>query len=89
VFFCCSEALQNAAKHAGRSASARVRLSHSDAWVEFRVEDDGDGFDPHTVTRGRGLDNMRDRVAALGGSVTLASVVGQGTRVSGRLPADG
>jgi signal transduction histidine kinase len=89
VFLCCSEALQNAAKHAGRSASARVRLSHSDAWVEFRVEDDGDGFDPHTVTRGRGLDNMRDRVAALGGSVTLASVVGQGTRVSGRLPADG
>lgn len=89
VFFCCSEALQNAAKHAGRSASARVRLSHSDAWVQFSVEDDGDGFDPHTVTRGRGLNNMRDRVAALGGSVTLASVVGQGTRVSGRLPADG
>jgi signal transduction histidine kinase len=88
VFFCCAEALQNATKHAGPGASASVQLSHSDGWVQFSVEDDGVGFDPDTVARGHGLDNMADRVAAVGGSFGLHSAVGQGTRVSGRLPAD-
>ena len=55
VFFCCAEALQNATKHAGASASASVLLSHSDGWVLFSVEDNGAGFDPHTVARGHGL----------------------------------
>ena len=55
VFFCCAEALQNATKHAGASTSASVLLSHSDGWVRFSVEDDGAGFDPHTVARGHGL----------------------------------
>jgi signal transduction histidine kinase len=88
AFLCCAEALQNATKHAGPSASASVRLSHSDAWVHFNVEDDGVGFDPHAVARGRGLDNMTERVAAAGGSLAIDSAPGRGTRVSGRLPAD-
>lgn len=88
VYFCCAEALQNATKHAGASASASVLLSHSDGWVLFSVEDNGAGFDPHPVARGHGLNNMSDRLAAAGGSLTLDSAEGQGTRMSGRLPAD-
>ena len=88
VFFCCAEALQNATKHAGASASASVPLSHSDGWVLFSVEDDGAGFDPDTVARGHGLENMNDRLVAAGGSLTLETAQGQGTRISGRLPAD-
>ena len=88
VFFCCAEALQNATKHAGPGASASVVLRHSDGWLQFSVEDDGLGFDPATVARGRGFDNMNERVAAVGGSLALVSAAGQGTRVSCRLPAD-
>jgi signal transduction histidine kinase len=88
VFFCCAEALQNVTKHAGAGTSVTVCLSHSDGWVQFSVEDDGVGFAPHTVTRGRGLDNMTDRTSALGGTLALDSAAGKGTRVSGRLPAD-
>jgi signal transduction histidine kinase len=88
VFFCCAEALQNATKHAGLGASATVRLSDGDGSVHFTVEDDGVGFDPRTVARGRGLGNMTDRVAAMGGSLALDSADGHGTRINGRLPAD-
>jgi signal transduction histidine kinase len=88
VYFCCAEALQNATKHAGPNASASVRLSHSDGRVQFAVEDDGIGFDPNTVARGRGLINMTERVAAVGGVLALDSGAGHGTRISARLPDD-
>jgi signal transduction histidine kinase len=88
AFYCCAEALQNATKHAGPGASATVQLSQSGPWVHFSVEDDGAGFDPGSVTRGQGLDNMSDRVAAAGGSLAIDSTPGAGTSVVGRLPAD-
>ena len=88
AFYCCAEALQNATKHAGPGASAVVRLGHGDGWVHFSVRDDGAGFDPDTVVRGQGLDNLRGRVAAAGGSLVIDSTPGAGTCVAGRLPAD-
>jgi signal transduction histidine kinase len=87
VFFCCAEALQNATKHAGPGASARVELSCAAGWVQFRFEDDGNGCDLRTVERGSGLAGMRERLVAVGGSLAIESVVGKGTRVSGRVPA--
>lgn len=84
VFFCCAEALQNATKHAGESASDTVRLTDGDGWVQFSVEDDGIGFDLDHVSPGRGLDNMTDRISAVGGSLAIDSAPGAGTRV----PAD-
>src|SRR4051794_8001639 len=88
VFFCCAEALQNATKHAGANVSASVLLSDDGGWVSFSVEDDGAGFDPQTVVRGQGLRNLNERVASAGGSLTLDTAQGRGTRISGRLPAD-
>ena len=52
----------------------------------FEVRDDGAGFDPPTVTSGVGLTSMRDRLAAVGGEVTIRSRPGHGTRVSARIP---
>ncbi len=86
VYFCCLEALQNAAKHAGPGASATVRLGATDASVWFAVEDDGAGFDA-ALTDGTGLRNMHDRVAAMGGSLDVDSAPGRGTRLAARFPA--
>jgi signal transduction histidine kinase len=86
VFFCCAEALQNATKHAGRSASVTVQLGERDGWLHFTVDDDGQGFDTRATPRGLGLDNMADRIIALGGRLDVDSGPGRGTRVIGRLP---
>jgi signal transduction histidine kinase len=53
----------------------------------FSVEDDGRGFDPARTARGSGLQNMTDRVQALGGSVDIRSAAERGTIVAGRIPA--
>jgi signal transduction histidine kinase len=87
VYFCCLECLQNAAKHAGRDASVTVHLSQFQGHLGFSVEDDGVGFDPATVLRGAGLDNLAERVGALGGTLRIDSRPGRGTRVTGHLPA--
>jgi two-component system sensor histidine kinase UhpB len=55
-------------------------------WLSFTVEDDGKGFDLTATTRGSGLTNMADRLAALGGEVEMRSSPGQGTAVLGRVP---
>jgi signal transduction histidine kinase len=86
VYFACLEALQNAAKHAGRGATATVRLTEEGGRVRFTVEDDGAGFDPATAPPGAGLANMTDRVTAAGGMLKIDSAEGRGTRVSGVLP---
>jgi signal transduction histidine kinase len=88
VFYCCAEALQNVTKHAGPSASANVLLTDGDGCVQFRVEDNGPGFDPNGIALGQGLGNMHDRLAAARGSLTIDTALGHGTRISGRLPAD-
>lgn len=83
VYFCCLEAVQNAAKHAP-GASARVRLKGTVSRLEFTVSDTGPGFDPAAVPgTGSGLRNMRDRLEALGGSLEVVSAPGRGTAVRG------
>jgi signal transduction histidine kinase len=86
VYFCTLEALQNVAKHA-RATAATVRLSGSAGTLEFSVSDDGAGF-PAAVTRhGSGLQGMSDRLAAHGGTLDIRSRPGQGTTITGCLPA--
>jgi signal transduction histidine kinase len=88
AYFCCLEALQNAAKHARDATAVVVDLSDNGD-LRFEVRDDGAGFDPTAVTGGVGLTSMRDRVAAVGGVVEIESRPGRGTRVSARIPLDG
>jgi signal transduction histidine kinase len=87
VYFCCLEALQNAAKHAGEGAFVTIRVRAVDGGdLSFEVTDDGSGFDAGIGPAGVGVTNMRDRFGAIGGSLTIASSPGSGTTVSGSLP---
>jgi signal transduction histidine kinase len=85
VYFCCLEALQNVAKHA-RATRVRIRLEDAGGELAFSVEDDGVGFDPLRVRQGAGLQNIADRLAALGGRLTLIPGPNGGTSLQGRVP---
>lgn len=90
VYFCCSEALQNAAKHAGAAAQATLRLWETKTSLHWEVVDDGAGFDPtSTVGESHGFVNMRDRMGAMGGVLEVQSHLGGGTTVSGNIPFAG
>ena len=84
VYFCCSEALQNAAKHAGAGASVVVTIAEPEpGWLRFEVEDDGCGFDAGTARGGGGFVSMRDRVGALGGDLEVVERAGEGDAGAG------
>jgi signal transduction histidine kinase len=85
VYFSCLEALQNAAKHALGATSVSVSVSDG-VDLRFEVRDDGAGFATGEVESGAGFANMQDRLAAVGGELTIHSEPGRGTRVTGKIP---
>jgi signal transduction histidine kinase len=88
VYFCCLEALNNAAKYA-EAARVEISLSSEDGELRFEVADDGRGFDRSATSYGTGLQGMADRLDAIGGSIAVETAPGAGTRVIGRLPVEG
>jgi signal transduction histidine kinase len=84
MYFCIREALQNASKHA--AGRATVDLWFHDGTVGFSVTDRGPGFDTANAGRGAGLQNMIDRLEAVGGTLDIRSAPGEGTIVSGLVP---
>jgi signal transduction histidine kinase len=81
------EALSNVARHSD-AVRASLRLQSDGATAELRVEDDGAGFDPEQrFGSGHfGLANLRDRAAAVAGTLTIDSEPGKGARIIVRLP---
>ncbi|TQJ34035.1 sensor histidine kinase [Arthrobacter sp. SLBN-122] len=88
--------LANVREHA-RAATAVVTLAFLGSEVTMDIYDDGAGFDPAAAAgagdaadgSGFGLRSLRERVAALNGSLAVESVPGEGTVVAIRLPMDG
>ncbi len=83
------EALSNVRKHA-HAHSARVNFEfHGDA-ARVEIADDGAGFDPSNIARAEfprfGLTSMRERVEAIGGTFTIESAMGRGTKVQIEFP---
>ena len=78
------ELLFNVAKHAGTDR-ATVRLRRHGATAEVEVSDAGGGFDP-TASGGFGLYSVRRRLELLGGTLTVDSARGEGSRVTLRFP---
>jgi signal transduction histidine kinase len=85
VYFCCLEAMQNAAKHASGATGVDLALTGRGE-LRFEVRDDGAGFDPEAASTGVGLANMRDRLAALGGELWIDTARGRGVVVRGVVP---
>jgi signal transduction histidine kinase len=86
IYFCCVQALQNAQRHAAGHPVDLTLTATADA-VSFTVRDRGAGFDVGRARDGEGLQIMRDRMAALGGVLSIESAPGTGTTVTGTLPA--
>ena len=87
VYFCCLEAVQNAAKHAGADAEIQVRVREQGRELVFEVIDDGVGFTPRGGgAAGHGFVNMTDRLGAVGGRFAVTSSPGNGTSIRGEIP---
>jgi signal transduction histidine kinase len=85
IYYCCREAIQNASKHGGPSVRISVSLHEDTHGVAFEVSDDGPGFDLANAPPGGGLQHMHDRIALLGGRLSIVSEAGAGTVVSGAI----
>jgi len=92
LFRIAQEALNNALKHAvPTSVEVRIRVEGDDTarCVELEVRDNGQGFDLDVVSDkgGMGLMSMRERAEKLGGTLTILSTPGEGTRVKASMGA--
>ena len=85
IYFCCLEALQNAAKHAPE-ATAQVRMWEESGGCPSRSATTGPGFDAADGPAGHGYVNMSDRLGAIGGTVRWESQPGHGSTISASIP---
>ncbi len=80
------EALANVAKHA-QAKQVTIQLNWQAKQIILKIQDDGVGFDVSSQhKKGYGLRSMNERLAELGGQVTIESMVGEGTTVIATLP---
>ncbi len=82
LFRIVQEALANVVRHSG-ARQAEVDLQYTEQDVYLTTRDHGRGFDLDAPRNARsiGLDSMRERAAALGGTLEIRSALGQGTKV--------
>jgi signal transduction histidine kinase len=79
------EALNNVVKHAA-ATRVTLHLTQADGALHLRIADDGRGFDPTQTKGGMGLGNIQERVARLGGQLSISSAPGGGTRFEAAIP---
>ncbi len=91
VYRIVQEALTNALKHAGPTASVAVTLDHSADEIVVTVVDDGPGAatSRNAAPIGHGIIGMKERVALFGGQLEAGPREGGGFRVAATIPTDG
>jgi len=87
LYFVAMEAMANAQKHAPE-AELSISLRAEPKEVILEISDDGPGFDRAENRTGSGLQNMADRVNAVGGSAILSASPGRGVSIVARIPLD-
>lgn len=87
IYYVALEAMNNAQKHAAE-ATLVLELAREGSNLVLKASDDGPGFNIMSAREsgGAGLQNMQDRISAEGGSIELASQVGDGTQIVCRIP---
>jgi ligand-binding sensor domain-containing protein/signal transduction histidine kinase len=86
VFLVVKEAMNNVVKHA-HASEARLQLALEQNTLLITVADDGEGFDLEKTDPSRnGLNNMRERLKEIGGTLEVSSAPGKGTRISLSVP---
>lgn len=89
MFTACRELLLNIVKHAGVE-KADLYLDRKNGTIRLTVEDQGRGFDPGTIestqSNGFGLLNIRERITAISGEMTIDSRAEKGTRIIVTIP---
>ena len=81
IYRCAYELVNNAVKHAHATA-INIQLMVDNGVVSLAVHDNGAGFDPQTINFGIGLENIRTRISAYNGKMTIHSSPDNGTEVS-------
>ncbi len=87
LFRIIQEACTNTVKHAGAD-TLEIRVARSQDQIHLEVRDNGKGFDPARLQRhrGMGLPGLRERVTLAGGTLTIDTAPGQGTKLAATLP---
>jgi len=91
IYRLTQEAINNAIKYA-ESSHIIVQLSHSETLLSIIVDDNGKGFDIHSVDKkrnsesGMGLLFMKERIQYINGRVFIKSIPGEGTRITFNIP---
>lgn len=87
LYFVALEALANVQKRApGAAVTVSLRSAEAGGGVVLEVHDDGPGFEQRSRSPGTGLQNMHDRVAAVGGALEIDSRIGAGTWLRAQAP---
>ena len=85
LFLIFKEAINNAARHS-HCQQVMIDFRIDGPWLTLQIADDGVGFDPASDSDGHGLENMRQRAAALGGELNIRSGAKEGTTIRLRIP---
>ncbi|MGH2601908.1 MAG: sensor histidine kinase, partial [Dehalococcoidia bacterium] len=89
LYFVALEAMANTQKHAiGAEVTLSLHAADDSRTLVLEVHDDGPGFRPGELTGGSGLQNMDDRIAAVGGTLDIDSRPGAGTWIRAEVPLE-
>ncbi|MGA7161212.1 MAG: two-component regulator propeller domain-containing protein [Bacteroidota bacterium] len=86
ILLCAKEAMTNVVRHSGCS-EADVEFIFERNGVTLNISDNGKGFQTREDNTGHGLTNMKKRAEQSGGSFTMISKLGEGTRIQANFPA--
>jgi len=81
LFRALQEALANVARHS-KASKVIVTLKPENGNIKLMVEDNGIGYDAERITKGIGLDSMKERLAAVNGELQVSSLQSHGTRIT-------
>jgi signal transduction histidine kinase len=85
VFLIFKECVNNAARHSD-ATQVDISFAMSGGWLRLTIHDNGRGFDPLPLSNGHGLASMKNRAAALRGTLEIQSAAGGGTTAKLAVP---